>query len=66
MRSYSSVRGGPGANDNGSGVAALSDVSRWFAVAKPAMAVRFVAFVNEEPPLFFRKEIGSYEGKLFC
>ncbi|HCA26327.1 MAG TPA: aminopeptidase [Betaproteobacteria bacterium] len=56
---YDSVRGSPGANDNGSGVAALLEISRQFALLEPAMTVRFVAFVNEEPPFFFRKEMGS-------
>jgi len=56
---YDSVRGSPGANDNGSGVAALLEISRRLATVEPAMTVRFVAFVNEEPPFFFRKEMGS-------
>ena len=48
---YDSVFGSPGANDNGSGVAALLELSRVFAGASDAR-MRFVAFVNEEPPFF--------------
>ena len=51
---YDSVIGSPDANDNGSGVAALIEISRQFAAIEPAMTVRFVAFVNEEAP--FRKQ----------
>jgi hypothetical protein len=56
---YDSVPGSPGANDNGSGVAALLEISRLFAALSPATTLRFVAFVNEEPPFFLGKEQGS-------
>ncbi|MGQ0593627.1 MAG: M28 family peptidase [Gammaproteobacteria bacterium] len=56
---YDSVRGSPGANDNASGVAALLELSRLFAELKPDRTVRFVAFVNEEPPFFYRRQMGS-------
>ena len=56
---YDTVRGSPGANDNGSGVAALIELSRLFADLEPAMTVRFVAFVNEEPPFFATELQGS-------
>ena len=56
---YDSVLGSPGANDNGSGVAALLEIARLFAAATPAMTVRFVAFVNEEPPFFATSQQGS-------
>ncbi len=56
---YDSVRGSPGANDNASGVAALLELSRLFADIAPALTVRFVAFVNEEPPFFFGRHQGS-------
>src|SRR4029453_5337143 len=58
-RSNDSVVGSPGANDNGSGVAALLEISRRFVAIEPAMTVRFVAFVNEEPPFFMSKQQGS-------
>jgi hypothetical protein len=48
---YDSVIGSPGANDNGTGVAALLELSRVFA-RETSRAIRFVAFVNEEPPYF--------------
>jgi Zn-dependent M28 family amino/carboxypeptidase len=56
---YDSVSGSPGANDNASGVAALLEISREFAAIAPAMTVRFVAFVNEEPPFFMSEQQGS-------
>jgi Zn-dependent M28 family amino/carboxypeptidase len=56
---YDTVAGSPGANDNGSGVAALMEMSRLFADVDPAMTVRFVAFVNEEPPFFTTEQQGS-------
>jgi Zn-dependent M28 family amino/carboxypeptidase len=56
---YDSVRGSPGANDNGSGVAALLELSRLFSSIEPACSVRFVAFTNEEPPFFRAGRPGS-------
>jgi hypothetical protein len=56
---YDSVKGSPGANDNGSGVAAMLELSRIFAAENPARTLRFVAFVNEEPPFFQTKREGS-------
>jgi Zn-dependent M28 family amino/carboxypeptidase len=56
---YDSVYGSPGANDNGSGVAALLELSRLFREAQPAVSLRFVAFVNEEPPFFYWRNMGS-------
>lgn len=56
---YDSVHGCPGANDNGSGVAATLEITRAFATLEPDRTVRFVAFVNEEPPFFMTKNQGS-------
>lgn len=56
---YDSVAGAPGANDNGSGVAAMLALSRLFADRTPRRTLRFVAFVNEEPPYFQRASMGS-------
>src|SRR3974390_154572 len=56
---YDSVIGSPWADDNASGVAALLEISRMFASIEPAMTVRFVAFVNEEPPFFMSRQQGS-------
>ena len=56
---YDTVTGSPGANDNASGVSALLEISRLFASIEPALTVRFVAFVNEEPPFFMTRQQGS-------
>ncbi len=56
---YDSVFGSPGANDNGSGVAALLEIARELADANLDRTVRFVAFVNEEPPFFPGRLMGS-------
>lgn len=56
---YDSVAGSPGANDNASGVAALLELSRVFAGGESARRIRFVAFVNEEPPFFQTPQQGS-------
>lgn len=56
---YDSVRGAPGANDNGSGVAGLLALARAFAAKKPDRTLRFVAFANEEPPYFQTEAMGS-------
>jgi hypothetical protein len=56
---YDSVFGSPGANDNGTGMAATLALARRFASAKPKQTLRFVAFANEEPPYFLSGEMGS-------
>ena len=56
---YDSVIGSPGANDNGSGVAALLELARIFSADTPKQTLRFVAFVNEEPPFFQTEKQGS-------
>jgi hypothetical protein len=56
---YDTVPGSPGANDNGSGVAAALALARRFASKKPARTLRFVFFANEEPPFFQTSEMGS-------
>lgn len=56
---YDSAPGSPGANDNGTGVAALIEVARLLARSKLRRTVRFVAFVNEEPPWFETPQMGS-------
>ena len=57
---YDSVFGSPGANDNGTGVAAMLALARRFAARQPKHTLRFVAFVNEEPPYFLSNEMGSF------
>jgi hypothetical protein len=56
---YDSVPGTPGANDNGSGVAAMLALARRFSGQKSDRTLRFVAFVNEEPPYFQTDAMGS-------
>jgi len=58
---YDSVIGSPGANDNATGVALLLEMSRALKGETPSTTVRFVAFVNEEPPYFFSEQMGSRE-----
>jgi len=57
---YDSVLGSPGANDNGSGVAAMLALARRFVQTSARHTLRFVAFVNEEPPYFLSNEMGSF------
>jgi Zn-dependent M28 family amino/carboxypeptidase len=56
---YDTVNGCPGANDNGTGVAALLELARRFASRPHRRTIRFVAFVNEEPPFFRTPRMGS-------
>jgi hypothetical protein len=56
---YDSVSGSPGANDNATGAAATLELARLFAGKKPKRTLRFVEFVNEEPPFFFSEDMGS-------
>ena len=56
---YDSVAGAPGANDNGSGVAAVLELARLLKDAEPARTLRFVTFVNEEPPFAHSNAMGS-------
>ena len=56
---YDSVYGCPGANDNATAVAANLALARHFAGQKPDLTLRFVFFVNEEPPFFQTPDMGS-------
>ncbi|HET8646621.1 MAG TPA: M28 family peptidase [Vicinamibacteria bacterium] len=56
---YDTVQGCPGADDNGSGVAALLEIARGLRGRAHRRTVRLVAFVNEEPPFFQGEEMGS-------
>jgi hypothetical protein len=57
---YDSFIGTPGADDNGSGIAALLALARLFSQKILPYTIRFVAFVNEEPPFFWTKDMGSH------
>ncbi|MCI4626177.1 MAG: M28 family peptidase [Candidatus Magnetoovum sp. WYHC-5] len=56
---YDSVFGSPGANDNGTAVAALLEIAAFIRKTVPKRTVRFVFFVNEEPPFFETQQMGS-------
>lgn len=57
---YDSVADSPAANDNGSGVAAVLQMARALKDSKPDRTIRFVLFVNEEPPYFQTGQMGSF------
>lgn len=63
---YDTVDGTPGADDNASGVAAVIALAKRFANARPERTLRFVAFANEEPPLFKTEEMGSWQFAKRC
>lgn len=56
---YDSVAGTVGANDNATGVAAVLELARQLRASKLRRTVRFVLFVNEEPPYFQTDNMGS-------
>lgn len=56
---YDSVFGSPGANDNSTGAAAVLELARMFAGKTTSRTLRFVEFVNEEPPFFQTNDMGS-------
>ena len=56
---YDSVHRSPGANDNGTGTAAVLEIARVLSDFKPSRTIRFVFFVNEEPPYFRTEKMGS-------
>jgi Zn-dependent M28 family amino/carboxypeptidase len=56
---YDSPPDSPGADDNASGTAALLELARLLREARPVRTLRFVAFVNEEPPFFQTDLMGS-------
>ena len=57
---YDAVPGAPGANDNGSGVAAILELADRFKDKSFQHTIRFLAFVNEEPPNAMTGNMGSY------
>ena len=56
---YDCVETTPGADDNASGTAALIELARRLKGQRLARTVRFVGFVNEEPPYFKTEQMGS-------
>ncbi|MCX8045146.1 MAG: M28 family peptidase, partial [Desulfobacterota bacterium] len=63
---YDTFPGSPGADDNGSGIAALLVLARLFSGNVLERTLRFAAFVNEEPPFFWTRSMGSYVYALRC
>lgn len=51
--------GNPGADDNASGIAGLLELARMCSKVKLKRTIEFIAFVNEEPPFFQTKDMGS-------
>ncbi len=49
----------PGSDDNASGTAGVLALARMMREYKPARTIRFVLFVNEEPPWFWTEKMGS-------
>jgi len=56
---YDSAEGTVGANDNATGVAATLDLARSLQGSHLSRTIRFVFFVNEEPPYFQTGQMGS-------
>jgi Zn-dependent M28 family amino/carboxypeptidase len=56
---YDSIAGSPGANDNATGAAAVLELARLLAPERLPCTLRFVLFVNEEPPYYLGAAMGS-------
>jgi len=63
---YDSVLGCPGANDNATGVAGVLALARTYADRRVDRTLRFVFFVNEEPPYFQTEQMGSLVYARLC
>jgi Zn-dependent M28 family amino/carboxypeptidase len=57
---YDTAYGTKGANDNASGVAAIIELAKAMKDKKTDRTVKFVLFVNEEPPYFQTEVMGSH------
>jgi Zn-dependent M28 family amino/carboxypeptidase len=57
---YDTAHGTKGANDNASGVAAAIELARNMKNSHTERTIKFVLFVNEEPPYFQTGVMGSY------
>jgi hypothetical protein len=64
---YDSALGAPGADDNISAVAVMLETARGLMAAPDVLKhLRFVAYVNEEPPHFSTETMGSYVHARSC
>ncbi|MEI8284311.1 MAG: M28 family peptidase [bacterium] len=64
---YDSALGAPGADDNISAVAVMLETARGLLAAPEVLKhLRFVAYVNEEPPHFSTETMGSYVHARSC
>lgn len=57
---YDTCMGTPGADDNASGVAGVLALAESFVKQPQPRTLRFVLFVNEEPPMFQTRDMGSW------
>lgn len=63
---YDTLPDSPGANNNGSGMAILFQLSRLLRKHTPERTLRFINFVNEEDPFFGTEMMGSYQYAKRC
>ncbi len=63
---YDTAPGSPGANDNGSSLAALLALARHFSGVSTPRTLRLVAFTNEEHPFTRTKQMGSRVYAMRC
>ncbi|HEY9678958.1 MAG TPA: M20/M25/M40 family metallo-hydrolase [Drouetiella sp.] len=63
---YDAVANCPGANDNGSGVAAMLELARLLQNFESERTIRFVAFANEEQPFFGTDGWGAKQYAELC
>ena len=63
---YDTLPDSPGANNNGSGMAILFQLSRLLKKHTPSRTLRFLNFVNEEDPFFGTEMMGSFQYAKSC
>ncbi len=63
---YDTLPDSPGANNNGSGIAILFQLSQLLRKHAPGRTLRLLNFVNEEDPFFGTEMMGSYQYAKSC
>ena len=63
---YDTLPDSPGANNNGSGMAILFQLSQLLRMHTPDRTLRLLNFVNEEDPFFGTEMMGSYQYAKSC